>query len=318
MTRKKHNPLVKRIRREAAYYLIRSVVGAFRLLPRRVAIAVGSVVGRLAPYVVRSEYRRAVEHLTIAFGQEKSAEEIQRLARDMFRYLGMNFVDTARLRTMSADDITGVCVPHNVERLHEEIAKGHGVIGLTSHTGCWELLGVYLATVGVPTSAIARRLYDNRIEELLTDTRRAGGMVNIARGHDTRDIIRALRNNYLVGILIDQDIKVKGEFVDFFGKPAYTATGAALLSLKYDAPVMPIMTYRDDHHRHHICIGEPITIEPSGDIDRDILELTARCSKATEDFIRAHPEQWVWFHKRWKSKPSATAPVEPKATDSPA
>lgn len=318
MTRKKHNPFVKRIRRETAYYLIRAVVGAFRLLPRRVALAVGSAVGRLAPYVVRSEYRRAVEHLTIAFSGEKTAGEIQGLARDMFRYLGMNFVDTARLSTMSADDIIGVSVPHNVERLHEEIAKGRGIIGLMSHAGCWELLGVYLASVGVPTAAIARKLYDSRLEDLLTDTRRAGGIKNISRGHDTRDIIRALRNGCLVGILIDQDINVKGEFVDFFGKPAYTATGAALLSLKYGAPIMPVMTYRDDLHRHHICIGEPLTIEPSGDTDRDILELTARCSKATEDFIRAHPEQWVWFHKRWKTKPPAPAHAEGQTTDSPA
>ena len=299
---KRYRKLYKRIKNDLVYLLIRMVIGFFRLMPRKTALRVGSFLGRMAPYVVRKDYNRAVEHLGRAFGYEKDDAEIRSIARDSFRHLAMNFVDAARLQVMTPEQIQRNCVPHNVDILREQLAKGHGTIGLTSHTGCWELLGLYLATVGIPVSAIARRLYDPRLEDMLIETRRRGGVRNISRGRDTRDIIRVLKEGYLLGVLIDQDTKVKGVFVDFFGHPAHTASAPALLSLKYGAPIIPILTYRDASHRHHVCIGEPIEIDATGDREADILELTSRCSKVTEEFIREHPEQWVWFHRRWKTK----------------
>jgi len=299
----KKRPLIKRIRREAAYLAIRSCVGFFRILPRWTGCLIASSLGRLIPFLDRKDYRLAVEHLTVAFGTEKDSREIRRLARESFRYLAMNFIDTIRIRAMSDQEVIDVCVPHDMDRVRKALERGHGIIGLTSHAGCWELLGAYLAVTGVPTSAIARRLYDHRLEDLLADTRTSRGILPISRGLNTRDIIRVLKKGYLVGVLIDQDTNVKGEFIDFFGKKAHTATSPALLSLKYDSPIVPILTYRDSKHRHHICIGEPLEIEPSGDREHDIRELTILCSKATEDHIRAHPEQWVWFHKRWKTRP---------------
>jgi len=304
LTKKKNKPLLKRIRIDAAYLAILAVIGVFRILPRRAALALGSFLGRVAPYLARHELRLAREHLTIAFGGEKDNGEISRLARETFRYLALNFVDTIRLRRMSGKDIISVSIPHNMDRFTHALEQGQGVIGLTSHAGCWELLGAYLAASGFPVAAIARRLYDPRLEDILLDTRRHFGMFNISRGYDTREIIRVLKKGYLLGILIDQDTKVKGEFVDFFGRPAHTATAAAQLSLRYGSPILPIMTWRDENHMHHIWIGEPVEIEPSDDNERDIAELTARCSKATEDFIREHPEQWVWFHRRWKTNRS--------------
>jgi len=303
MARKKRRRLLKRIRHDLAWLAVKAAVGFFRMLPRRAALAAGSGIGRLAPYLDRRDYRLAVEHLRIAFGNEKSEEEIRRLARETFRHVAMNFVDVARLGIMSPEEIERVCVPHGIDRLRNAIEQGNGVIGLTSHTGCWELLGAYIAVIGVPIAVIARKLYDPRLEELLVETRVHGGMKNISRGHDTRDIIRSLREGYLLGVLIDQDMKVKGEFVDFFGRPAHTATAPAQLSLRYGAPILPVLTWRDDGHRHHVCIGEPVEIEATGDRERDVVELTARCSRVIEEFIREHPEQWVWFHRRWKTKP---------------
>ena len=299
----KRNKLIKRIRRDVSYVIIRSAIGFFRLLPRKAALALGSAIGRIIPFVARKEYRLAREHLTIAFGAEKSTGEIRRLARDAFRHTAMNFVDTVRLRSMGPDEVKRVCIPHGMDHLWKALAEGHGVIGLTSHTGCWELLGVYLAVSGVPTSAIGARLYDPRLEKMLLDTRTGSGMRNISRGENTRDVIRVLKEGFLLGILIDQDTKVKGEFVDFFGKPSHTAVGPAQLALKYHAPIVPIFTYRDARHYHHACIGEALSFEPTGNLDRDVIALTSLCSNATETFIAEHPEQWVWFHERWKKTP---------------
>jgi KDO2-lipid IV(A) lauroyltransferase len=190
-----------------------------------------------------------------------------------------------------------------MERVREVTARGPAIF-LTSHTGCWELLGAYLAIEGIPLDVVARRIYDERLERMLIDSRESAGMGNISRGTGTREIIRSLNAGRGIGFLIDQDIKnVKGEFVDFFGIPAHTATAPAQLALRRGIPILPILTYRDDNHCHHACIGEPLMIDISGDIDRDIHALTSRCSEVTEAFIREHPEQWVWFHERWKTRP---------------
>ena len=295
--------LYKRIKNDIIYIAVRLIIGFFRILPRRAALGLGSLLGRIAPYLTVKEYRRAVEHLTLAYRSEKDPSEIKRLAHETFRFMAMNFVDTVRLKVMKPEEMKSVCVSHNIDHLLNALDKGHGVIGLVSHSGCWEIIGYYLSSVGISTSAVARKMYDQRLEKMLLDTRTSGGIKIISRGHDTRDIIRVLKNGEFLAMLVDQDTKVKGVFVDFFGRPAYTATAPALLSLKYKSPIIPIYTYRDNEHRHHIIVGETVTIEPAGDSAKDILALTAACSKTTEDLIRRHPEQWVWFHRRWKTKP---------------
>ncbi|MFC1538868.1 lysophospholipid acyltransferase family protein [Candidatus Latescibacterota bacterium] len=297
--------VIKKIRMDAAYLFIRFFVGILRLLPRRTALGVGSIIGRIIPYFAAKELMFSADHLMLAFGDEKGDAEIMRMTRESFRQLAMNFVDTIRIKAMSRDDIINVGVPHNMERLSDAFARGNGVIMLGSHSGCWEWLGAYLALTGTPLSVIATKLYDRRLEKMLVDSRKYAGMNVISRGEDTRDIIRVLKSNGAIGVLVDQDTKVKGEFVDFFGRPAHTATAPAVLSLRYNAPIIPALTYRDDQHRHHVCIGEPVTIEPTGDSERDIREITRKCSKITEDFIREHPTQWVWFHERWKKTQQA-------------
>ena len=294
--------IYKRTRKDVSYLGIRLIVMFFRLLPRRTALSFGSMLGRSAPVLFRKDYALSVKHLSSAFGREKDENEIRLLARETFRHVAMNFVDVARLQKMSMEEVKSVCIPHNLNLLKDTIAQGHGVIGLTSHTGCWELLGVYLAAVGIPIAVVTRRLYDPRLEDMLLVTRIRGGMKNISRGQDTRDIIRALKKGYLLGVLVDQDTNVKGDFVNFFGRPAHTATAPAILSLRYKSPILPIFTFRDEKHRHHICIGTPVEIQTTEDFNYDVLQLTAKCSLVTERFIREHPEQWVWFHRRWKTK----------------
>ena len=300
--RRKRGPL-RRLKREATYWAVRGIIGIFRLLPRRAALALGDTIGRMAPLAARRDYRLAVEHLTIAFGDGKSPEEIARIARKVFRNAAMNFVDTARFPVMSEDEILGIVVPHGLEHLEAAYARGHGVLSLTAHVGCWEIMGQYYTTIGMPTAAIARRLYDPRFERMLVDSRKRRGVVNITRGSDTRDIIRMLKQNHMVGVLVDQDMKVKGVFVDFFGKPAHTASAPALLSIRYAAPIVPMFASRDDAHRHHLWIEEPLEVPDTGDREEDIRLLTVACSRVTEDFIRDHPEEWVWFHRRWKTRP---------------
>lgn len=220
----------------------------------------------------------------------------------MFSHLFMNVVDTARITNMNPAEVINLCIPHGIEHVWNSIERGRGGFFLTSHSGCWELMGAYLTAIGAPAATVARKLYDERLEKIIMETRAHVGIKVISRGHNTRDIIRSLHKGYMVAFLVDQDIKVKGVFVDFFGRPAHTATAPAQLSLRYHSPVVPIFTYRDKNHFHHICVSKPLEIEYTGNDERDIITLTEKYSKETEDFIRAHSEQWVWFHERWKTR----------------
>ncbi|MCE5250896.1 lysophospholipid acyltransferase family protein [bacterium] len=296
--------VIRRFRRDGAYCLILIFVWFFRLIPRKMAIAIGSLLGWIAPFFARKELRLAKEHLSMAFGSEKDPREINRLAHGMFRYLVLNFVDTVRLNAMKPDEIKAMCIPHDIDRYERLMEAGKGVIGLSGHMGCWELMGTYLALLGFPVDAVARKLYDPRLERLLIRSREQGGMNVISRGENTREILRAIKGGHLIGMLVDQDMNIKGEFIEFFGRPAYTAVAPAFLSLRYGVPIIPLFTCRDSNHYHHIYAGEPLHIEPTGDMEHDVRELTALCSKATEDFIREYPEQWVWFHRRWKTTPT--------------
>lgn len=294
---------LKRMRKDFAYYFIRGIIGLFRFFPRKTSLRIGSLLGRIAPFVARKEYRLAVEHLTLAFGAAKNREEIRALARESFRHLALNLVDTVRIPVMTPEEILAICVPHGMEYAFAEKERGHGVISLTSHAGSWEVLGSFLTASGIPLAVIARKVYDSRLEKELYRMRSGAGFRVISRGRDTREIIRSLKEKYFLGVLIDQDTRVKGIFVDFFGAPAHTAVAPAYLSLRYTLPLIPFFTYRDDNDMHHICVGPPITIEETGDNDNDVAALTEKCSLATENFIREHPEQWVWFHRRWKTTP---------------
>lgn len=297
--------VLKRLKKDIAYVCIQGLIRLFCALPRKPALRVGAFLGILAPYIARKEYHLVIKNLSAALEISGNGKTVSKLARSTFRCMAMNFVDSIRLRVMSREEIRSVSVPHNLDTLSAVLKKG-GAIFLTSHTGCWELLGSYLVAEGIPLAVIARKLYDERLEKVLLGVRERTGMKVISRGENTREIIRALKHGYGVGVLIDQDTKVKGAFVDFFGKPAYTPTGPAYLSLRYGVPVVPIFTYRDKDDLHHACVGDPITITETGDTERDVVELTARCSKAIEYFIREHPEQWVWFHRRWKTLPPNT------------
>lgn len=300
-----NNKVIKKIRRDIAFHLISFFIKFFRLIPRRVGLTIASVLGRIAPFVARKEYRLAVRHLTMAFGGEKSPDEIRTLAREVFRNLAMNFADTVRVGALTSEELEAMYNPVNVEEVWRRIDTSHGVILLMAHLGCWESMAAYLCSHGVRLSAIARKLYDPRLERLLYESRTSVGIHIISRGGNTRDIVKCLKSGGALGILVDQDINVKGEFVNFFGRPAHTAISPALLSFKYGSSLLLCVDYRDNSHKHNLIL-KPIEFERTGDTKKDVTDLMQRVSSELEQVIREHPEQWVWFHKRWRTQPEVS------------
>ncbi len=156
---------------------------------------------------------------------------------------------------------------------------------------------------------IARAQRDDRLTEYIRRTREVAGMRVIHRREAVRQSLLALRRNELVGILLDQNAGDDGVFVDFFGHLASTAPGAAAFALRTGATVVPTFGWRRPDDRHVVEIGEPVPLIETGDREQDILANTARYTKVIEEQIRAHPAQWFWLHKRWKSRPTTSRPT---------
>ncbi len=188
------------------------------------------------------------------------------------------------------------------EHLESAAQRKKGVIALTAHFGNWELLGAYVVHRGIPLRVVGTALQDPRIDALLVSTRNRAGYTNIARGKDTKEILRALQKGEALGMLIDQDTKVAGVFVDFFGIPAYTPTGPAVLASKYEVPIVPIFMWLKEDLTYQLECFPPLELSRTDDAAHDIEVNTRKCSEAYEKIIRQHPEQWAWMHKRWKTR----------------
>lgn len=296
----------KRVKNWFIYILVKLGLRWIRGVSRETAIQAFQTLSLLGFYLVRSERRKTIHHLTMVYGAEKSRQEIFQMAKTVFFNLGRNMADAFRIPLYHADNIDQIVAAKGLEHLDRALAKGNGVLALTGHVGNWELMGGYLAMKGYPINVVGAPIYDPRLDELVVQNRQQSGMKYIARGSATREIIRALRRNEVIGLLIDQDTKhVDGVFVDFLGKTAYTPVGPAILAEKTGAAIVPMAIHIRKDNTHQIEIENEMTIKITEDPEHNRINNTQLFSFAVENFIRRFPTQWVWMHQRWKTKPGA-------------
>lgn len=299
-----NKPLNKRIKNTLIYWFILFFVKCFRTAPRMVSIRFMRGLARVGFYLVRSEREKTIRHLTIAFGNEKSPEEIRELAKKVFIHFATIAVDAVRIPNIVDSGINNLVSKVNTEIGEKYRDEGRGPIILTGHFGNWELMGAWLAQNGFRLKVVGRSSYDERIDRLITTTRNNAGYENIPRGKGTREIINTLRQGRPLGILIDQDTKVEGVFVDFFGRKAHTAVGPVVLAKKFNLPIVPFFLHLKDDFTYQVECLDEIELQDTGDEEKDLVANVQKCSDAYEIIIRRHPEQWVWMHERWKKRPS--------------
>lgn len=289
------------------YGVVRAVVALLGLLPIEVASALGAVVGRLAAVLARGERRKALASLARAF-PEKSQAERDALMRACFRHLGRMALELVCVKQLDADvDAWVDWTQESRAAFDAALARRKGVVFVTGHVGNWELLARRAGLAGYPVFTIAREASDPRTTALIERFRASGGVKPIWRGRPSaaKEMLRTLKAGHFLGLLIDQDTKVQSVWVPFFGHPAKTPRAAADLALRTGAAVLTGFCHRVGPHRYRIEMREvPV---PPGDDDAAVTALTATLTRAIEDAIRAHPEQWVWMHERWKSTPEQTA-----------
>ncbi|MFH1155718.1 MAG: hypothetical protein V1793_18070 [Pseudomonadota bacterium] len=299
--------IIKTVKNTLIYYCILSVITMLRAMSRRQTIVFMKLMGALAYYLAWNERKKTLRHLTWAFGGELSPRDIRRLGRRVFRNLAVCIGDALRLPRLVTEGLDSIVIPENLHHLHAAMAKSSGVIVQTGHYGNWELLGTWLASKNIPLKVVAKKLYDPRLDKLLVDYRNQAGYANTARGKATSVIVQGLKNGCVFGMLFDVDTKIKGEFVDFFGKPAHTAVIPAILAMQLKVPIVPVFIRLRDDFTYVITALEPIQIEVTGNETMDVIRNTQKCSHVYEQMIRKYPDQWIWMHERWKKQPRVAA-----------
>lgn len=261
-------------------------------------------LGRIAFLLLPYFKEKAISHLSLAYRQEKSADEIHNLAKQTFIMIGKNAGDTFRsMRVKSLADLEKFLITTGIENFETANAKNRGVIFLTCHMGAFDMQITNMALRGLKPHIIGTTLKDPRLNELLVNYRSAFGAIAVERGRETFRLIKTLKSGGAIAILIDQDTKVKGVFVDFFGRKTFTPIGAAVLALKTGAAVVPATIYLGKDNMQHMEIFPEIPVTVTDNEEEDILTNTQAFTSFTESQIRNHPEQWVWIHERWKTKP---------------
>ena len=290
----------RKFRRWLVELLVKTLIMITRIMPRRAGLALFSRAGEAAFKFYPKDRERALENLGLAF-PDTDPVIIQAMAKGSFAALGRNAFDALRLTYLKPGRVLELCSFDGEHHLKGPLERGRGVICLSGHIGCWELMGGYLSAKGYRVNVIARDLHDERMNDILVNMRLRHGIVSIPRGSGAVAGYRALKRGEILGMLIDQDIDVDGIMVPFFGVPAHTPRGAAVFALRSGAEIVPMAVYMQPGGEHRIMILPPLEF-PSEELgeEKRIDELTERCSEALERLIRIYPQQWVWFHDRWR------------------
>ncbi|OGS25430.1 MAG: hypothetical protein A2297_00655 [Elusimicrobia bacterium RIFOXYB2_FULL_48_7] len=289
------------IRRRVYYWVVLLFLKSVRVLSFRGSQKLGAFFGGLGYHLVKRYSRIAEKNLKSCF-PEKTDEEIRSLAKRVFINQGKNFFEFINFHKLNKENIGSAVKFTGADNFKAAFSQGKGVLMIAGHFSNWELLGVAITHNGFPLNVIARKLYIEELDELLLKSRESMGMKIIRRGlnDSPMGILRALKRNQCLAMLIDQNIKsVPGVCVDFFGRKALTPSGLASLALKTGAPVVSGMIIREDDDTFTVEMSKQVELIRTGSEEEDIVKNTQVFTGIIESYIRKYPAQWVWFHKRW-------------------
>jgi len=287
-----------------------TVLKTLGTLPRGMARGLAAAIAA-ALYQVLPKLRRTAEfNLHLAF-PDWDAVRRDAVIRGMVRNLGWMAAEFARFPRYTRQNIEEVVVLEGHENFLHGQRRGKGVLYLTGHIGAWELSSFAHALYGFPLHYMARPLDNARVDAMVNRYRCLSGNQPIFKNESARTLLKILHEAGTVGILADQNtMPNEGMFVDFFGKSACTTTGIARVALHTDAAVVPGYAYWDESIGKYKLRFEPaVELIRTGDTERDVFVNTQKFAKVIEDIIRKYPEQWVWVHARWKTRPQGEEPL---------
>jgi KDO2-lipid IV(A) lauroyltransferase len=292
----------------------RAALGLIGLIPRRLALRAGAWLGDLLYLLHRRGRRIALLNLARAF-PDRSPEEHRAILRESIRNLGRVAAEVCHFGSLTPDNI-GDYVSIEDRTAWDALfatADARGVVVVTGHFGNFELLAYAHGLLGRPITLIHRPMNNGLVDRAITDLRGGAGTVSLPKKSAAKAALRALHRHQVVAIPADQNqTRRYGVFVDFFGLPACTTPGPARLAMLSGAAVVPVFLLREGaSDRHRILVLPEIPLVRTGDRDADVITNTQRCTAVIEELLRRHPEQWIWFHKRWNTRPKGEPRVYP-------
>ncbi len=290
---------VRALQHRAEYAIVATLRAMLGLCPDSLVRAIGTAIGWVFWAVDGGHRRLAYTQLRAAFPGRPDAE-CRRIARRTFAHFGRSLTILLKFSTLSPDQIRARIIVDGDDRVRQALAGGKGVLLVTGHFGFWEVQGMGHPLVLPPMSVLARRLDNPYLHDLLERVRTSTGNRVIYRRGAVRKVLRALQDNELVAILIDQHIQpVDAVTVTFFGRPASTTSAAAALALRTGAPVIPLFCLPMPDGRYRLVYEHPVE-PPLPDAPDPVTEFTQRCTDVLEMYVRRNPEWWLWMHRRWR------------------
>jgi Kdo2-lipid IVA lauroyltransferase/acyltransferase len=294
---------IKRGKNDLILAAVHFVLFVHRLLPRRLGLAVFDILGAVAYWFPNRERTRTVEHLRLIFSGQWPEKKILSVARRVYRELGKNVFDAVYFARCNNKRLEKNVLCDDLGEFRRAYDRGKGIVAITAHCGCFEMLLHYFAAQGFNSFAIGKEVYDRRLDRLVTKMRSGPNITYIYSSENPRTIIRLLKEGKLMGALIDQDTRVDGVFVHFLGKLAYTPSTPVKLAMRYDIPVFVVTTARQENGKHRIFVSERVALRKWGDETRDRVKNVETVNDLISATILKYPTQWVWMHRRWQRQP---------------
>jgi KDO2-lipid IV(A) lauroyltransferase len=298
------------MRERLEYLFVFALVRGLGLLPRPAARSVGAALGAIAFALTGRLLRTGERNLEIAY-PGSDVRWRSRVIRLLYRNLGLHLAEFCLMRRYTRENTQTLIRYAGLEHYLAARDAGRGVLVVTGHLGLWELSSFYHSLMGYPMSMVIRRLDNSLVDRLVNGIRCMHGNAVLHKDDFARGLIGAMRRGDTVGILMDTNMTPpQGLFVDYFGVPACTASGLARVAMRTDAAVLPgFLTWREDERRYVLEFGEQLPMARTDDDEADIVANTQICTTAIEEWVRRYPEQWLWVHRRWKTRPPGEPPL---------
>ena len=294
------------IRHRLEYLIVLFFIFSLKNLSAKTIFRLGSILGKTSYSVATKRRQIALINLNIAFGNKKSTNEKNELIKKSFIQTSLTTLQS--LWVLSHPDRVNQLIeanPIGLDLVKKCLLRQKGIFFLTAHYANWEIMGIYHGYQGIcKLNSIVRRLDNPYLNEVALKLRTISGNGIFCRDDSLLQIVRALKNNEAVAIMMDQNTAKGGLFVDFFGKKASTARALARLSYRTGTPIIPLFCYPTKNGKYRIEYGPELILKKTGDKEKDIVLWTQACEKRIEQTIQENPVPWTWAHRRWKTRPT--------------
>jgi KDO2-lipid IV(A) lauroyltransferase len=297
-----HLTFRKRFQYRAEYDALRTLLWVCARAPMRLLRRGGSALGWFAYHVLRLRRGVVTDNIRRSF-PDWTGRDVERVAKATYLNAGRSFFELLAFSGLDRSDVLGMVTIEGRENFEKALDNGKGAILFSGHFGNWELLGAVIGHLGYPIHATDTNHSNKLVHAVLTKLRSRHGMTVLSPDEPVASLVELLRENKMITYLADQDARRDGVFVDFFGRPASTLRGPALLAMRTGCPVLPGFLIREGVDRHRAVFGELMWPDRSRGAGAGVHDLTQRFTRLLEDYVRRYPDNYFWMHRRWKTRP---------------